>query len=119
MRGSWLLMIASVAACVGVDGPIVDAVAPSPARVNADITIAGRGFCGERGVEATGACVALPSGFVNFGLESPILRAELRSWTDEAIVAVVSSALPPGRGTEVYVTVDGRSSNAVTLEVLP
>lgn len=114
----WLLLLAAVG-CQGVDGPTVDGVTPAAARIGADVVIAGRGFCGDRPVDPDGACAALPSGYASFGLEPPMIRAEVRTWTDTAIVAVVSPVLPYGRSTEVYVTVDGRSSNAVDLEVLP
>lgn len=113
------LIAASVAlgACAPIDGPRLDAIDPAAARRGATVTVTGRDLCGGTPT-STGACDPLPSGAVDFGLSSPMVRAPVVRWADESITVTVPSMVAIG-GTSVYVTVDGRTSNALDFEVLP
>ena len=111
------LALAAGLGCDAVPGPTVDAVAPVAAARGADVVLSGAGFCGAGAVNA-GACVELPSGAVDVGLRAPIVRAPIVAWGAEAIVVTVPTQAALG-ATAIYVTVDGRSSNAVDFEVLP
>jgi hypothetical protein len=55
---------------------------------------------------------------VVFGLELPMARAMVLSWTETSIEVTVPDAAQLG-ATDVIVTVDGRSSNGGAFEVLP
>jgi len=104
-------------ACAPVDGPRLDAIAPAAARRGAMVTLTGRDLCGGTAT-AAGACEPLPSGAVDFGLAPPMVRAAIGSWADATITVTVPSPVADGP-TSVYVTVDGRTSNALAFEVLP
>ncbi|MBL8624917.1 MAG: hypothetical protein JNK64_26650 [Myxococcales bacterium] len=109
--------LAALAACAPVDGPRLDGLDPAAARRGATVTLTGRDLCGGTAT-ATGACDPLPSGAVDFGLSPPMVRAPVRSWADAEIRVTVPSQVAAG-ATSVYVTVDGRTSNALDFEVLP
>jgi hypothetical protein len=117
--GPRALVAASVAlgACAPVDGPRLDGIDPAAARRGATVTLTGRDLCGGTAT-ARGACEPLPSGAVDFGLSRPMVRAAVVRWADAAITVTVPSPVAIG-ATSVYVTVDGRSSNALDFEVLP
>lgn len=112
------LALAAGLGCDATPGPTIDAVAPVAAARGADVVLSGAGFCGAGAVDAAGACVELPSGAVDVGLRAPIVRAPIVAWGAETIVATVPTQAALG-ATVIYVTVDGRSSNAVDFEVLP
>ena len=57
-------------------------------------------------------------GAVDLGLSPPMTRAPILAWSDAAITVQVPPTAPLGP-TAVIVTVDGRSSNAATLEIKP
>ncbi len=84
----------------------------------ATVTVRGAGFCGSEPVAETGECVTPPSGAVDLGLAPPMTRAPILSWSEASISVQVPGTAPLGP-TALIVTVDGRSSNAATLEVLP
>ena len=118
-----MVRLASLALAAGLGGgaapgPTVDAVAPVAAARGADIVLTGAGFCGAGAITAARTCVDLPSGAVDVGLRASIVRAPVRSWGAETIVVTVPTQAALG-ATAIYVTVDGRSSNAVDFEVLP
>jgi uncharacterized protein (TIGR03437 family) len=107
----------ALAAC-GVDGPAIDRLEPATAAHGDIVTVHGAGFCGPDRAAVGGECTSAPSGAVAFGLNPPMARAPILSWSDAAIAVQVPAAAPLGP-TAVIVTVDGRSSNAATLEILP
>jgi uncharacterized protein (TIGR03437 family) len=110
-------VVVGCCACTPIDQPIVDAIAPAAASPGANVTIRGSQFC--TGTFTTdGACESLPPGAVDFSLRPPIARAQIVTWRNDAITVIVPSQLPVG-STSVYVTVDGRTSNAIDFEVLP
>jgi hypothetical protein len=97
MRAAALLLLC---ACVsGPPLPRVDRVVPVAARVGAVLDVYGAGFGGD--------------GFVTIGAAP----AEAASWSDDH-VAVTVPDLAAG-ATSLVVTVDGRPSNEVALEVQP
>ena len=93
------------------------AVEPAAAGRGAAVTLTGLDLCGGTAT-AAGACDPLPSGAVDFGLSPPIARAAVVRWADAAITVTVPTPVAIG-ATSVYVTVDGRTSNALDFEVLP
>jgi len=107
-----------LAACAPASGPTVDRVEPAQAARGAMVTVRGAGFCGEGRLGAAGACTTLPPGAVDFGIDPPMVRATVLAWADAAIAVTVPTSVMTG-GTDVLVTVDGRTSNAATFEVLP
>ncbi len=107
-----------LAACAPAAGPSIDRVEPPAAARGAQVVVRGAGFCGEGRAAGDGACVTPPPGSVVFGIDPPSARALVVSWAAEAITVTVPAAAPAG-GTEVVVTVDGRSSGAAPFEVLP
>ncbi|MEZ4399148.1 MAG: hypothetical protein R3B06_03970 [Kofleriaceae bacterium] len=111
------ILAAAVAACT-TTGPVLTEVRPATAAAGAQVTLRGARLCGDAVEVVDGACTPLPSGAVDLGLRPPIVRAVPISWRDDAIVIEVPAAVAPG-ATTVYVTVDGRSSNGVTLEIVP
>ena len=106
------------AACTGGGGPAIDRLEPASAARGATVTVRGSGFCGPDRAADDGACTSLPSGAVDLGLEPPMTRAPILAWSDAAITLQVPATAPLGP-TALIVTVDGRSSNAATLEVMP
>lgn len=122
MRAAALLALAGVAcagaACSGANGPTIDRLEPASAARGATVTVRGAGFCGPDRAAATGECTSPPSGAVDLGLAPPMTQAPILAWSDAAISVQVPATAPLGP-TAVIVTVDGRSSNAATLEVMP
>ena len=108
----------ALAACSAVDGPTIDRLEPATAARGATITVRGSSFCGPERAAASGECTSLPSGAVDLGLAPPMVRAQVLAWSDAAITVQVPGTAPTG-SVAVIVTVDGRSSNAATLEVMP
>jgi hypothetical protein len=82
------------------------------------VAVHGEGFCGDGRAAGDGTCASLPPGSVVFGLELPMARAMVLSWTETSIEVTVPDAAQLG-ATDVIVTVDGRSSNGGAFEVLP
>lgn len=108
----------ALAACTGAGGPSIDRLEPATAARGDTVTVRGSGFCGPDRASDTGACTSPPSGAVDLGLAPPMTRAAILAWSDAAIAVQVPPNVPAGP-TAVIVTVDGRSSNAATLEVKP
>jgi uncharacterized protein (TIGR03437 family) len=107
-----------LAACSGGTGPAIERLEPAAAARGATVTVRGSGFCGAERASDTGECTSLPSGAVDLGLAPPMMRAPILAWSDAAIAVQVPGSAPLGP-TALIVTVDGRSSNAATLEVMP
>jgi len=106
------LGLAAMTACTDDGGPRLEAATPASARRNATITLTGRRLCGTSGDCATAA------GEIQLGLESPMVRAVVLSYSDTAAQIVVPEAAPIGV-TSLIATVDERTSNALAFEVLP
>ncbi len=107
-----------LAACQPAAGPMLDALEPAQGVRGVMVTVRGVGFCGAGAAADDGSCTSLPPGAVDFGLDLPMARARVVSWSAAAIDVTVPAAAPTGM-TDVIVTVDGRSSNALAFEVLP
>jgi hypothetical protein len=110
-------VVGLLGACAPVDGPQLDGIDPGAAARGQTVRVGGVGFCGGRDA-ADGSCASPPSGAVDFGLRLPSARAAVVAWGELAIDVVVPDAVDRG-ATTVYVTVDGRSSNGLSFEVLP
>jgi len=108
----------STAACGPGDGPWIDRIEPAAAARGAAVTVRGQRFCGDGRATADGSCDPLPPGSVVFGLDLPAARGLVLAWADQEISVQVPAASPVG-SVDVVVTVDGRSSNGVTVEVTP
>ena len=113
-----MLAAGGLVACTGAAGPAIERVEPAAAVRGATVIVRGAGFCGPAPVDADGACVTPPSGTVTLGLDPPMVRVPIVAWSEAAIAIQVPATAPLGP-VEVIVTVDGRSSNAATLEIMP
>ena len=102
----------ALAACSGVDGPRLDSVTPQAARRGAEVVIAGERFCDVVDAGCTGAAPQ-----VAFGLD-PQVRATLVTVDPARVRVIVPQASEVG-ASEIVVTAEGRSSNALAFEVLP
>jgi hypothetical protein len=100
-----------VAGCATGDAPGLDSAMPASARRGDPIVLRGTGFC-------VPDCETSPVGTVDFGVEIPQIRAVVVSWDETAIQVVVPQTVALG-STEIVVTVNDRSSNALAFEVLP
>jgi hypothetical protein len=99
---------------VGCDdgGPRLHAVTPDAASHNVVVTLTGARFCGPHG-DCTSA-----GGEVALGLEPPSVRAAIVSFADTTAQIEIPALVPIGK-TELVMTVNDRSSNALAFEVLP
>ena len=87
-------------------------MSPVAARPGATIALLGERLC-----LANATCSGL-GGEVQLGLSVPSYQATIVSSTDERWEFVVPSIVPAG-DTQLIVIVSGRSSNALSFEVLP
>jgi hypothetical protein len=99
-------------ACSDDGGPRLDAVMPAAATRNATVTITGTRLCGVSDDCTTAA------GEVQLGLDPPMVRAIVTSYSSTAAQVVIPPIAPVGE-TAVFVVVNERSSNALDFEVLP
>jgi hypothetical protein len=128
----------ALGACADDGGPRLDDVTPASAGPGASVEITGRRFCGAavaRGQEIdrwsersedhrllgprvplAGACLGVAAK-IELGLNSPIV-AMVFTYSDSTATIQIPSIAMPGT-TELVLTVDGRSSNALEFEVLP
>ena len=102
----------AVAGCADDGGPRLDAVMPAAAVHSAPVMLFGSRLCGER------ADCATAGGEVTLGLEPPFVQAMITSYEDTAAAIVIPELAPAGK-TQLIVTVNERSSNALAFEVLP
>jgi uncharacterized protein (TIGR03437 family) len=116
VRGAWVAVL--VAGCEGVDGPLVDEIVPASARRGEQVVIGGARFCAGRVAVDSDECEQLPVGGVQFGLEIPQVTAPVVTWNDVTIRVEVPDSVADGT-TEIVVTANGRSSNAIDFEVVP
>ena len=99
-------------------GPVIDSVTPQQAQRGAEVELLGDRFCGDGDdvADSAGVCATPPSGFVNFGIEDPVVRANVVRWLNDRITVTVPNSAPVG-ATVLVVTVSGVSSNAVDFDV--
>ena len=105
------LAAAVVAGCAGVEAPELDTAMPASARRGDPVVLTGTGFC-------VPDCDTSPAGSVAFGVEIPQIRGVVVTWNETAIQVVVPQSVATG-STEIVVSVNDRSSNALEFEVLP
>jgi uncharacterized protein (TIGR03437 family) len=108
LRAGGLGSVLVLCLACGTSGPHIDEVSPPTAARGAAVRIDGDGFC-------SGACDGT-AGYVDFGLDPPMVRARVTAWSATRIDVVVPESVATG-ATDVIVTVDGESSNAVAFEV--
>jgi hypothetical protein len=101
-----------LAGCADDGGPRLLAVTPSSAPRDAVVVITGRRLCGP------GGDCARATGEIQLGIEAPMIRAHVVSYSDTAAEIAIPSIATVG-ATAVIVTVGERSSNALDFEVLP
>jgi len=102
----------AVAGCADDGGPRLDAVMPAAAGPNAAVMLFGTRLCGD------GGDCAAAGGEVTLGLDPPFVQAMITSYEDTAAAIVIPELAPAGK-TQLIVTVNERSSNALAFEVLP
>jgi uncharacterized protein (TIGR03437 family) len=105
-------LVAAGGGCEAAGAPSLDSITPGAAAGGAIVELRGTGFC------ATADCSDSAVGAVDFGVEIPQIRAAVVTWTVDRISVVVPQSVDPGP-TEVLVTANDRSSNAIDFEVLP
>jgi hypothetical protein len=102
----------AAAGCSDDAGPRLESVSPPAATRNAVVALAGHRLCGPSG-DCTSA-----GGEVQLGLEPPVVRANVVSYSDTSAQIVIPPVAHVG-ATVLIVTVNERSSNALDFEVLP
>jgi len=107
-----LLLVVVAASCADDGGPRLDAVEPAAAARNAMVTVTGERLCGAR------ADCARAGGAILIGLSPPQVAASIVMY-DETTAAIVLPPITPLGATHLIATVDDRSSNALSFEVLP
>lgn len=102
----------AVAGCADDGGPRLDAVMPAAAGRNGQVMLFGSRLCGARGdCESAG-------GEVTIGIDPPVVQAAILAYEDMSATIVLPVITPIGK-TQLVVTVNERSSNALDFEVLP
>jgi len=91
------------------NGPHLSEVIPSISAPGSTIEIRGDHFCGARA-----DCVNVPAK-IELGIDSPI-EARVIAYADTSAMVEVPTTAPTGT-TEIVLTVDGRSSNALAFTV--
>jgi hypothetical protein len=110
IRVAWLL----VAACAADDGgPRLESAMPAAAGHDATVTLTGTRLCIP--TATTDLCSPLT---VALGLDLPMVDAPVIAVSASSAMFTVPQAAPVG-ATEIIVTADGRSSNALAFEVTP
>jgi len=99
-------------ACAETGGPRLSSVTPEQAPAGANVVLQGMRFCGEHV-----ACAGVTANVV-LGLSPPILQAVIVSYSDMAATIQIPT-VAEARATDLVLTVDGHSSNALSFEVLP
>jgi hypothetical protein len=101
----------ALAGCADDGGPWLAGATPPAAARDAMVTLTGSRLCGARGDCVTAA------GEVQLGLDLPMVRATVVSYSDTTAQIVIPSITPVGP-TTLLVTVNDRTSNALAFEVL-
>ena len=99
-------------ACTTEPGPQLDAVVPAAAAHDATVMLSGERLCG-----TSNDCMAVTS-TLQIGLALPVIDAVITDFTATSATIVVPELAPVGK-TELVITVNNRSSNALAFEVLP
>lgn len=107
-----VLLALLLVACGDDGGPRLQAVTPASASANALVTLTGTRLCGPNGDCAHAA------GQIQLGLDPPVVEAVIASYADTSAQIVVPPVAPVGK-TSIIVTVDDKSSNSLSFEVLP
>jgi hypothetical protein len=108
MRSCWVALL--VVACDG--GPHLDSATPASAHANDIVALTGRHLCGSN------ADCATAGGSVAIGLSPPTVQAIIVSYMDTTAQIQVPAVAPIGK-TDLVLTVNGQSSNALAFDVLP
>src|SRR5262245_27166825 len=98
--------------CADDGGPRLSNVMPGSASHDSIVTLTGTRFCGPH------ADCANAGGEVMLGLELPSVQAPIVSFADTTAQVRIPDIVPVGK-TQLVMTVDDRSSNALAFEVLP
>jgi hypothetical protein len=98
--------------CADDGGPRLTAAMPASASHGTLVTLTGTRFCGPH------ADCASAGGEVALGLELPSVQAPILSFADTTAQISIPDIAPVGH-TQLVMTVDDRSSNALDFEVLP
>lgn len=101
-----------VCGCADDGGPRLDHAAPSSASRDAFVDIAGHRLCADHP-----ACMGVTA-IVELGLSPPMVQAPIMSYADDLVRIQIPSVAEIG-STDIILTVDGTSSNALPFEVLP
>ena len=102
----------AVAGCADDGGPRLDAVMPAAAARNGQVMLFGSRLCGSRGDCGSAG------GEITIGIDPPFVQAAVLAYEDMAATIVIPTIAPVGK-TQLVVTVNERSSNALEFEVLP
>ena len=108
---AWIVAGVAVAGCVDDGGPRLSRVTPDRAGIGASVEIVGDRFCGSA-ADCTDVAAKL-----EIGIDSPIVQAPIASYTATSATFVVPTIASPGE-TDIVLTVNGRSSNALPFVVL-
>jgi len=106
----WFALLAFGGCAVDDGGPRLASATPSAAGRGAMVILSGSRLCG-------GDCDSA-GGQVQLGLSPPTVRATILAYADDSATIRIPDAAPIGR-TELVVTVNERTSNALAFEVLP
>jgi len=106
-------ILALVTACAGSPtNPQLDRATPASAAHGTTVALSGARLCG-----TSNDCMHV-SATIQIGLELPAIDAPITDYTATAATIIIPDLAPPGP-TELVVTVDNSSSNALAFEVLP
>jgi len=108
MRAPAVLLL--LCSCADDGGPRLTRATPEMAGIGATVELIGTRFCGMHA-----DCAGVPAK-VEFGIASPIALAPIHSLTDTSLTIQVPVLAAAG-ATDIVLTVDGRSSNALAFTV--
>jgi hypothetical protein len=94
------------------DGPHITSVSPEMVMVAEAITITGTEFCGSSGV-----CAEADIN-IQLGTDPPYFNVMPQMETATQVVALIPADVGTGN-TQLVMTVNGNSSNGVSLDILP
>ncbi len=110
--GTAMLACAALAGCVDDTGPRLVSARPPAAKRGEQVVLDGERLCGMDANCDTAA------GSIQIGTDSPTYQAVVIEYTDTAARIAIPTITPVGE-TQIIVTVNERSSNALVFEVLP
>ena len=106
------VVLVVIGACTADDGgPSLTDVTPASAAAGASVALTGERFCGTRA-----DCVGVAAK-VELGIDAPIVVAPVLAYAATSATIQVPMLAAAG-ATELVLTVDGRSSNALPFEVI-